>query len=127
MYADFGVVTPGMYLITSNALLNSKPDLVQRFVVAAQKSMVATVENPQAASEAFSRVYPTYDRNAALSESLLFIAIFQSEATKGQPLGTVSLEDAQAGAEVLVSAGVVPAGIDVTRFITNRFVAAATK
>ena len=127
MYADFGVVTPGMYLITSNALLNSKPDLVQRFVVAAQKSMVATVENPQAASEAFSRVYPTYDRNAALSESLLFIAIFQSEATKGKPLGTVSFEDAQAGAGVLVSAGVVPAGIDVARFITNRFVAAATK
>jgi len=28
---------------------------------------------------------------------------------------------------VLVSAGVVPAGIDVARFITNRFVAAATK
>jgi NitT/TauT family transport system substrate-binding protein len=127
MYADFGVVTPGMYLITSNALFNSKPDLVQRFVNAAQKSMVATVENPRAASEAFSRVYPTYDRNAALAESLLFIDIFQSDATKGQPLGTVSLEDARAGAEVLAAAGIVPAGTDVSHFITNRFVAAATK
>jgi NitT/TauT family transport system substrate-binding protein len=127
MYADFGVVTPGMYLITSNALLNSKPDLVQRFVTAAQKSMVATVENPQAASEAFRHVYPTYDPKGALAESLLFIDIFQSEATRGQPLGTVSLDDAQAGAGVLIAAGVMPAGVDVTRFITNDFVAAADK
>jgi NitT/TauT family transport system substrate-binding protein len=122
MYADFGVVTPGMYLITSNATLNSKPDLVRRFVAAAQKSMVATAANPEAAAESFGRAYPTYDKTATLGESKLFIDIFQSEATKGKPLGTVSLEDAKAGAEVLVAAGTMSAGVDVSKFITNQFV-----
>ncbi|MDH7796947.1 NitT/TauT family transport system substrate-binding protein [Beijerinckia sp. GAS462] len=127
MYADFGVVTPGMYMIVSNSLLNSKPDLVQRFVGAAQKSLLATAENPQAAAESFSRMYPSYDRQGAAGETLLLLQLLHSEDTKGKPAGTVSLADAKAGADVLIASGLMEPGADVTKFVTNRFIEARKK
>lgn len=122
MYADFGVVTPGWYLIASNALLNSKPDLVQRFVGAAQKSLQAAAENPQAAADSFSRMYPSYNRDSALGEMLLLLQLLHSQDTQGKPVGTVSLADAKAGAEILIASGLMEAGADVSKFVTNRFV-----
>lgn len=127
MYADFGVVTPGMYMIVSNTLLNSKPDLVQRFISAAQKSLQAAAENPQAAAESFSRMYPSYDRQGAAGETQLLLQLLYSENTKGKPVGTVSLADATAGADVLMASGLMEPGADVSKFITNRFIEAQSK
>jgi NitT/TauT family transport system substrate-binding protein len=125
LYGDFGITTPGMYLMTSNALLNSKSDLVKRMVAAAQKSMIATVENPEAAAASFVRYYTNYDQKSALAESLLLIEIFQSASTKGKaPLGTVSVQDAQEGAKILAAAGMMAPGVDASKYITNDFVTA---
>ncbi|MGH7091116.1 MAG: ABC transporter substrate-binding protein, partial [Stellaceae bacterium] len=114
MYADFGVVTPGMYLVASNAFLKAHPQLVQRFVAAAQEAMAATEKNPEAAAQSFSRVYPAYNKEGALGETKLLIQLFRSKDTEGKPLGTVSLADAEAGAKVLTAAGLMPANTDVT-------------
>lgn len=122
MYADFGVVTPGMYLVTSNAFLHAHPDIVQRFVTAAQKSMLAAKADPAAAAASFSKRYPSYSRTGARGETDLVISLFYSKATEGKPIGTVSLADAQAGAAVLAASGMVPAGIDVSKFVTDRFI-----
>ncbi len=121
-YSDFGVATPGQYLVASNSFIESKPDVVKRVVAAVQKSMQAALDNPEAAAESFHKMYPNYDQATALGELKLISQLFRSKATQGKPLGTVSLEDAKAGAEVLTAAGMMTAGADVSKFVTNKFV-----
>ncbi len=120
-YSDFGVVTPGQYLIVSNATLAAKPDLVKRMVRAMRKSLEATAADPVAAAESFSRVYPNYDKATALGEIKLIVPLFHSATTKDKPYGTVSIEDAKAGAEALTAAGNMAEGVDVTKFVTNQY------
>jgi NitT/TauT family transport system substrate-binding protein len=121
-YADFGLAMPGQYLVTSNAFLKDKPDVVARMVRALQKSMKASLENPEAAAEAFNRAYPAYDKATALAEAKIIMSLFESDSTKGKPLGTVSMEDAKAGAASLAEAGQMPAGFDVSKVVTDQFV-----
>ncbi len=120
-YSDFGVSTPGQYLITSNATLAAKPDLVKRMVRAMQKSLEATAADPAAAADSFSRVYPNYDKATALGEIKLLVPLFHSQATAGKPMGTVSVEDAKAGADALIAAGSIAAGTDVSKFVATTF------
>ncbi len=122
-YSDFGVATPGQYLIVSNEFLKAKPALIQRVVNAMRKSLEATAQDPNAAAASFSRAYPNYDQATALGEVKLLLGLFHSAATKDKPLGSVSIEDAKAGAEALTASGVMAAGVDVSGFVTNRFVA----
>ena len=122
-YSDFGVATPGQYLIASNATLEAKPDITKRLIIAIRKSMEATLADPVAASEAFNRAYPSYDKATALGEIKLITELFRSKSLAGKPLGTVSLEDATAGAEVLTAAGNMTPGADVAKFVTNKYVA----
>jgi NitT/TauT family transport system substrate-binding protein len=121
-YADFGLVMPGQYLITSNAYLAAHPDTVARMVKAMQQSMQATMDNPEAAADAFHRAYPSYDKATALAEAKIIMDLFRTPSTQGKPLGTVVVDDAKAGAASLQEAGQMPASIDVSTFVTNRFV-----
>jgi NitT/TauT family transport system substrate-binding protein len=127
MYADCGVVTPGMYMIVSNSVLAAKPDLVQRFVVAAQKSLQAAIAHPDNAAESFNHSYPGYDKSTALAELQLLLQLVSSGDTKDKPIGTVSLKDAKAGADVLIDSGMMAQGTDVSQFVTNRFIADLAK
>ena len=122
-YSDFGVVTPGQYLIVSNATLAARPDLVKRVVAAMRKSLEAAAADPVAAADSLARAYPSYDKATALGELKLIIPLFRSAATKDAPWGTVSLDDAKAGAEALIASGLMAGAVDVSKFVTNRFVA----
>lgn len=123
MYSDFKVVTPGQYVVTSNATLRDKPDLVKRFVGALQKAMAATEKDPQAAADSFVKTYPSYDPATALGETKLFLSLMRSKSTLAAPIGTVSLDDAKAGADVLAASGLITGSPDASAFVTNRFVA----
>jgi len=61
-FADNGVATVGVTVITNANLIKSNPDLVKRFVGAAVKSYKAFYENPQAALDAAARARPDLDR-----------------------------------------------------------------
>jgi NitT/TauT family transport system substrate-binding protein len=121
-YADFGLVMPGQYLVTSNAYMKAHPDTVARMVRAMQKSMQATIDNPEAAADAFNRAYPAYDKATALAEAKIIMELFRTPSTEGKPLGTVVVDDAKAGAVALQEAGQMAATVDVSTFVTNRFV-----
>ena len=122
-YSDFGVVTPGQYLIVSNAMLEAKPELIKRVVTAMRKSLEAAAADPVAAAESFARAYPNYDKATALGELKLIVPLFRSAATKEAPYGTVSVADAKAGADALIASGMIAGPTDVSKFVTNRFVA----
>src|SRR5437870_926957 len=59
--SEAGIHVPGLALITSNDLIKKNPDLVKRFVAAAQKAMEVTQKDPRAAIEALLKRSPTLD------------------------------------------------------------------
>jgi NitT/TauT family transport system substrate-binding protein len=123
MYADHGVVTPGLYMIAGNHVIESNPGLVRRFVQAAAQSMAATEQDPDAAAASFSKAYPQYSPEMALNETKVVLSLYRLPDTEGKPIGTISLADAKAGAGILEKFGSYPAGADPARFVTNRFLA----
>lgn len=122
MYSDFGVVMPGQYLIVSNALLHSKPDLVARVVKAVQMSLADAQQHPDDAAAAFHRQYPNYSGATALAEIKLLLPLVQSPTTVGKPVGTVSIDDANAGLAALAKVGAITKKPDATTLVTDRFV-----
>ena len=52
--SDAGYVAPSTALFTSEEFLKKNPELVERFVRATLKGMVATLEDPKAAAEAMA-------------------------------------------------------------------------
>jgi NitT/TauT family transport system substrate-binding protein len=122
MYSDFSVVMPGQYLIVSNATLHSKPDLVARMVQAVQMSLADAQQHPEDSAAAFKSEYPNYSGATALAEIQLLLPLVQSPTTAGKPLGTVSIEDANAGLTALALAGAITAKPDAGTLVSNQFI-----
>jgi NitT/TauT family transport system substrate-binding protein len=120
MFADNKVRLPGAYVIAGNQLLKRKPDMVRRFVAAAQRSFLETEKHPVEAADAFSKAYPTYGKAAALGELKLTISLLGSP-TKSNELGAISVANAQEGVQALELAGMVPPHTDVAKFLNGSF------
>jgi NitT/TauT family transport system substrate-binding protein len=121
MFADYGVSLPGAYLIAGNDLLKRKPDMVRRFLAAAQRSFLATENHPDAAAASFSKAYPSYGQAAALAELKLAISLLKSPSTGSDALGAVSIPAAQEGVKALEVAGMVPPRTDVSKYLNGSF------
>ena len=120
-YADFGLVMPGQYLVTTPAFVKDKPDTVRRMVRAMRKSMQATIDDPQAAADAFHRAFPAYDAATALAESKIIMDYFRSPSAPDAPLGAVSLAEAKQGYDSLREAGIVGGDVDLSKSVLEDF------
>lgn len=89
-FADYGVNTLTVSAFTSLSMIEEKPDLVERFVRATQKSWKAAMEDPQAAVAAAVRAKPDIDR--AILEAQLERSLPLLGGRDGKPLGHASPE-----------------------------------
>jgi NitT/TauT family transport system substrate-binding protein len=121
MFADYKVRLPGAYVIAGNDLLMKKPDMVRRFLAAAQRSFLETEKHPVEAAASFSKAYPSYGQAAALSELNLAISLLKLPSTKSDELGAISISDAQEGVQALELAGMVPPNTDVSKFLNGSY------
>ena len=120
-YSDFGVRTPGQYLVASNSLLQSKPDLVRRFVKAAQQSYEATIADPSAAAASFAKRYSDYTEGQALAELNLMLPLFKSADSGSQPVGWMSEADAQNALALLKRSGDITTVKPTGAYLTNEY------
>ena len=67
-YADFGVDTYGVGLLTSEQMIKDKPDLVRRFVQASMRGYAWSFENPEEAVRLFLRAQPEASPERVRSE-----------------------------------------------------------
>jgi NitT/TauT family transport system substrate-binding protein len=121
MFADNKVGLPGAYVIAGNNLLKRKPDMVRRFLAAAQRSFLETQKHPVDAAASFSKAYPSYGQAAALGELKLAISLLKSPAAGSNELGAISVPAAQEGVQALEMAGMVPTNTDVSKFLNGSF------
>ncbi len=67
-YADFGVDTYGVGLITSEQMIKDKPDLVRRFVQTSIRGYAWSFENPEEAIRLFLKANPESSADRARTE-----------------------------------------------------------
>ena len=122
---DVGINVPGLALITGTDMIKKNPDVVRRFVLAAQKALEATQKDPQGAIEALLKRSPTLDRAVHLRILELSFPLFASENAKGKPLAWVPPQDIEKAQEILISFGSVKNRQPIETYFTNEFVPGA--
>src|SRR6478609_6723928 len=83
-YADHGANIVGMTILTQEATIKNKADLVRRFVKATVRSWEETKKNPEAAVDATMKVKPDLNRNSQLDQLKVDIELMDSENSKGR-------------------------------------------
>src|SRR5256885_7119768 len=83
-YADHGANIFGMTILTQDATIKNKADLVRRFVKATARSWEETKKNPEAAVDATMKVKPDLNRNSQLDQLKVDIELMDSPNSKGR-------------------------------------------
>jgi NitT/TauT family transport system substrate-binding protein len=73
-----------MTIVTQEATIKNKADLVRRFVKATVRSWDETKKNPEAAVDATMKVKPDLNRNSQLDQLKVDIELMDSENAKGK-------------------------------------------
>lgn len=123
-YADAGVSVPSHGIIASLKTIESKPDLVKRFLAATVKGWVAAKADPDAAIQAMVRAVPLMQGKEQVlkTEFTGYLAYLDTPATKGKPFGWQSADDWKKSEQILVQYMDVKAQPSVDVYYTNDYV-----
>lgn len=121
-FAENGANTIGMVILTQDATIRDKPDMVRRFVKATVRSWEAAKADPDAAVAAAAKTKP--DLNLAsqkeqLEKDLTFV---ESQATKGKTIGWGAPSDWEKTMAILTEYRDLKTDKPATAFYTNDFI-----
>jgi NitT/TauT family transport system substrate-binding protein len=125
-YADHGANIVGMTILTQEATIKNKADLVRRFVKATVRSWDETKKNPEAAVDATMKVKPDLNRNSQLDQLKVDIELMDSANVKGRT-GFGHQKDWEQTLAMLKQYRDVQTDKPWTAFHTNEFLPAATQ
>ena len=120
-YADHGANIVGMTILTQTDLIESNPDLVERFVRASVRSWEAAIENPEAAVDAALAVKPDLNRQSTMDQMIVDFELLRSPASPDR-IGYGAEEDWTRTIDLLKEYRDVEAEQDWTHFHTNAFI-----
>src|SRR6187401_3003421 len=83
-YADHGANIVGMTILTQEATIKNKADLVSRFVKATVRSWEEAKKNPEAAVDATMKVKPDLNRASQIDQLKVDIELLDSPNSKGR-------------------------------------------
>jgi NitT/TauT family transport system substrate-binding protein len=83
-YADHGANIVGMTILTQEATIKNKADLVRRFVKATARSWEEARKNPEAAVDATMKVKPDLNRASQIDQLKVDIELLDSPNSKGR-------------------------------------------
>lgn len=118
---DYGVQFYGVLIYTNTDLVASNPDLVERFVRATTRSIMAAMENPEAAVAEIIKVSP--DRDQALeTQKLKIIHGFYKSPDFAERFAMMNDEKWQATIEALAEGGDLEQTLTPADMYTNEFI-----
>ncbi len=120
--SEAGYMAPSTSLFTSNEFMEKNPDLVERFVRATLKGLVATLEDPKAASEAMATRVANVKAPALEATFRLDMQFVATEFTDKNGLGVHNADSWAQQAEMLFELGALDKEVDSTKNFTNKFV-----
>jgi NitT/TauT family transport system substrate-binding protein len=86
-FADFGVDTLSVSVLTTVNMIRTNPDLVRRFVRATTRSWKAAIADPAAAVEAAAKTKPGVSKEILLGQLRTGITLIESPHNKGKAFG----------------------------------------
>ncbi len=125
LLADAGFDTYSTLIETTRDTVENRPDLVQRFVDASIIGWQTYLNGDNSAGNALIREHNpemTEDRIAAGIAAMKDWGIVESGDAEAGGIGCMSDTHQRAFYDAMVEAGIVPAGLDISRAYTTRFV-----
>jgi len=117
--ADYGIVTHGYTIFTSEKMIKEKPDVVLRFLRASLKGVDYTVKNPSSALESLLKRSPKLNKNLNLKRQLAYNAV--TSHTSEYPSGYMNKSMFQDTYDRLVEEGVINKDFDIQDAYTLEF------
>jgi NitT/TauT family transport system substrate-binding protein len=123
-FFDHGVNVLSTGIVVNEQFLKEKPEVVRSFLAGTVRGIQYEKANPDEASEIFSKYAPSFHKELAKQEIEQTLPLLETENTRGQPTGCMSLKDFQSTYELLVRYGSLKAGLDPAMFFTNDYLPA---
>jgi NitT/TauT family transport system substrate-binding protein len=120
-FADYGFDIYSNAILATDETINTKPDLVRRFVKASLDGMRAAFDNPQAAGEIMKKAFPMLDAGTAGEEVSIVHTLADGPDAKQHGLGYFSLQKAELTKDVIRKTYDMKADIPVQDTFTNDF------
>ncbi len=118
---DHGVETYGHSIITNKFTLNTREEMIDKFIVATLKGLKYTLENPDEAAEIFVEQNPDHDLNISKKRLKKVLPFYESQLTKKYGLGYQSEDRWNLIQESLIQNGLMSNSINLSNFYTNDF------
>ena len=119
--AEYGVSMYSLSLITTDKVVNERPDLVKRFVAATLKGWDYAVRHPQETVEALISLYPEMKREDQLPQIYGVLALMQSNDTRKHGLGWQTQERWSDLQDLLYTMKLLENKIDIRDVYTTAF------
>jgi NitT/TauT family transport system substrate-binding protein len=120
-FAKNGANTVGLTILSQDATIASKPDLVRRFIAATQKSWAAAQKDPDAAINALLKAKPGLDFESQKNQLVADLPNLYSPATEGKPIGWGALSDWESTERLLKQYGNLETDKPASAFFTNDY------
>ena len=123
-FSDFGLVAYGNMLMTTDATINDKPDLVRRFTQATVKGLAYAFENPDEAAAVLQKLHREADPQFSKEELLGTRELAWSDEAKASGLGAISRDKIATTRDVVTAALSLKRVVPVDELYTTQFLPA---
>ncbi len=124
-YGDYGVNMPVNGIVTSNKILEEKPEMVRKFLKATIKGIEEAKKNPDAAIQAMAKYHPEEIKGKESVHKEILIGFYDYLSTKrtaSQPIGWMSEDDWKEATDTLLQYNVLKKPIsDFKVLYSNEF------
>jgi ABC-type nitrate/sulfonate/bicarbonate transport system substrate-binding protein len=116
--SDYGIVTQGHVVVTSDKMIKEKPKIVQAFNNAVLEATTYSLENPQEAIAAAIKRDPNFKQVVGEKQ----LEIYNAAIKRNSRIGAISESDMQKTKEQMLLVGLIPKEFDVKSAYTSQFV-----
>ena len=120
-FADFGLVSYGNMLMTTDALIKDRADLVRRFTQATLRGLAYAFENPDEAASILQKLHREVDPEFSKEELLSTRELAWSEEAKAGGLGAISREKMTSTRDIVTGALTLKRVVPVEELYTVQF------
>ncbi|MBV8534521.1 MAG: ABC transporter substrate-binding protein [Alphaproteobacteria bacterium] len=125
LFSSVGLNVPGYGLVVRKNELDSRQDMIGKFVAVQQKTwtyIFAGHQDEAVDSVLAERAGARLDRKIIAGQLALYMPLFDTPATKGKPLGWQAESDWESALSAMKDVGMVKPEFKPADFYTNRFI-----
>jgi len=121
-YEEIGLKTLGSGIATTDAVIEQKPELVEKVLRGSYKGYAFMLENPEESADIVKKHFPEVDRDAVLAQILDINALIKGPGFEEHGMGWIDPGRADAMVKFISSANNLGDAVKTEDLYTNRFI-----